>query len=296
MRLRKDAEGKPFTKAFTIEGGHSDILVAEGDHLYFGQFKYTLDLTSVNSPYIDHANERKVTALDISKEDYVDKKAFAQGFANTVKDDVTRGHMGDRQVGLHLITTGGFLDDTWFNRIFWMYSKTWPGFHWARLAPKSGQILVIGDTRTYAVQAYPARVRDSPQFNVAKRGYLLIADRNDNEPIMDSRAWEKDKGIGFLRSAHPQWHQWIPIRMRSMVLAGNKLVVAGSPDILDPQDPMAAFEGRKGSLLRVLDSANGKMLTQCKLDNEPVFDGMIAANGKLFISQKNGNVACFSSK
>jgi hypothetical protein len=32
-----------------------------------------------------------------------------------------------------------------------------------------------------------------------------------------------------------------------------------------------------------------------KLDTIPVFDGLIAANGRLYISQANGTVACLAS-
>ena len=37
---------------------------------------------------------------------------------------------GDRYLGKdHLMATGGLLDDTGFNRIYWTYGNRWPGFY-----------------------------------------------------------------------------------------------------------------------------------------------------------------------
>ncbi len=43
-----------------------------------------------------------------------------------------------------------------------------------------------------------------------------------------------------------------------MVLAGEQLFVAGPPDTVDPKDPMATFEGRKGGSVLVLSAADGQ--------------------------------------
>ena len=46
---------------------------------------------------------------------------------------------GAQDVGLHVFSTSGLLDGSWYNRAFWMYSKRWPGFQLANQAPKTGQ-------------------------------------------------------------------------------------------------------------------------------------------------------------
>ncbi len=296
MATREDAVGKGFSTAFHIEGARSDILVAEGGHIFLNQMKFTPDLKPVDTPYVKHGPDDKTEGLDVSNVDYVEKNPYlAKGFASAAALGVSRGHLGDRDVGLHLFTTGGFLDDSWWNRTFWMYSKTWPGFQIGHIAPKTGQLLVVGDKTTYAVQAYPTRNNHSPMFKVGSKGYLLLAEGNDNEPILDHRSWSRDKGMGFTRSAPPQWHQWVPIRMRSMVSAGENLFVAGPPDVLDPDDPMGAFEGRSGMILRALDASNGKQLAEYKMDSMPVFDGMSVAGGKLFLSLANGELVCWGN-
>jgi hypothetical protein len=77
-----------------------------------------------------------------------------------------------------------------------------------------------------------------------------------------------------------------------MVLAGENLFVAGPPDVVDPDDPMAAFEGRSGAVLRAYSKSDGNALNEQKLDSPPVFDGLIAAEGRLYMSLVDGTVLC----
>ena len=55
-----------------------------------------------------------------------------------------------------------------------------------------------------------------------------------------------------------------------------------------------AWLGMKGGLLWILSAEDGKKLAKYRLDSIPVFDGMAAAGGKLFLSLKDGSVVCFS--
>ena len=150
-----------------------------------------------------------------------------------------------------------------------MYSHTWPGFNISNLAPKSGQLLVIGPEKTYALKAYTSRFALSPALKPETKGYLLVADDNHNEPTMDPRAWGKDKGMGFSRGAPPVWHHWLPVRVQAMVLAGKTLAVCGPPDVLKKDDAMASFEGRMGSALWTLSAENGKITSQQKMPEAP---------------------------
>jgi hypothetical protein len=202
--------------------------------------------------------------------------------------------MGDRRMGMHLAATAGFLDDTWFNRTFWMYSANWPGWYHAHRGAKSGQLLVIGPDNTYALQAFPTRNKQSPLFMPGQKGYLLLADDNSTEPVLDEMTRGATKGMGYTRRKPPVWYQWLPVRIRGMVLAGKQLFVAGPPDIIDPADPMAAFEGRKGAELWAFSKNDGTKLAEMKLDTSPVFDGMAAAYGRLYISMEDGSLLCLA--
>ena len=98
------------------------------------------------------------------------------------------------------------------------------------------------------------------------------------------------KGMGYTRLKPPLWFDWVPVRIRGMVLAGENLFVTGPPDVIDPADPMASFEGRMGAVLRAYSAVDGKMLTEQKLDSAAVFDGLIAAEGRLFLSTMDGRL------
>ena len=91
-----------------------------------------------------------------------------------------------------------------------------------------------------------------------------------------------------------KWQQKIPVRVRAMVLAGPTLFLAGPPDIVSAGDPYAAFEGRRGAVLWAVSTADGRKLAETNLDAEPVFDGMIAAYGRLYLVARNGCVLCFA--
>ncbi len=269
---------------FYVLGANADVLVAEGDFIYMRQKKLTLDLEEV-----------KVEVLS-SK--------------------------GAQDTGLHVFSTAGLLDDSWYNRTFWMYSSRWPGFQLANQAPKTGQLLVVDAEQTYAVRAYYQRNVHSPMFFPGTRGYLLFADANTTEPqivgepgaktpvrwlpqsdysrargnsvmrTLESEAFGLDKMIGYTRAEPPAWMTWLPVRIRAMVKTQEKLFVAGPPDELDPEDPYASFEGRRGARLVAVSSQQGKQLSVCELPSPPIFDGMIAAGGKLFVSLENGQLVC----
>jgi hypothetical protein len=68
--------------------------------------------------------------------------------------------------------------------------------------------------------------------------------------------------------------------------------LAGFIDAIDPADPWANIEGRKGSVLWILSQQDGMALTQYSLETLPVWNGMAAANERLFVSLKNGKLIC----
>ena len=211
-RTRKDAENKPFVPAYHMEGALSDILVSEGGFIYLGQYKLDLSLEEQEVPYILPDPTKKREAMGRVE---LMAAPFVQGMEGMEKDETIqrdwqlRNHpqlmeelakrhggasMGDRKMGRHVFATSGFLDESWYNRTYWMYSETWPGFYIAHRAAKTGQLLCVDDEKTYAVQAYPSRNLQSPLFAPAQRGYLLFADDNKNEPVLPEYTRNVPKG------------------------------------------------------------------------------------------------------
>lgn len=98
--------------------------------------------------------------------------------------------------------------------------------------------------------------------------------------------------IGYTRAEPPLWKTWLRVRIRAMVAAGDKLIVAGPPDELDQKDPYADFEGRKGAKLVTIAAAEGRPIAEIALDAPPVFDGLIAARGRLYLAAEDGTLRC----
>ncbi|MDP6542596.1 MAG: PQQ-binding-like beta-propeller repeat protein [Phycisphaerae bacterium] len=313
-KTRKDAVGKPFIPGYHMEGAFSDVLVSEGGYLYMGQYKFDRSLKQQDVPYALLKPGENAGAMGM--EELLDKP-YAQNVGTQKRDEVVQrqwqlrvwpkqakehkdkygaSNLGERKMGRHVLATGGFLDTAWYNRTFWMYSETWPGFHHANWGAKTGQLLTVDDKNTYAVQAYPRRNLQSPLFTPGKQGYMLFADDNDNEPIIPDYTRGVPKGIGFTRKAPPVWFKWVPLRIRAMVATDKTLFVAGAPDVLDPEDIMGAFEGRKGASLWAVSKTDGKKLAEYKLDFPPIFDGMIAADGRLFVVTIDGSIRCYGAK
>ena len=245
-------------RPFDMDGTKSDILVTDGSHIFLYQMVFDKQLKDVTPPR-----------------------------AST---------LGDRIMGRHLIATGGFLDNTWFDRLFWMYSNRWPGFYYANDAPKAGQILVFDETTTYGLHVFTERLRLSPVFVPGAKGYELFADDNENEPMLAEKSVDREKGPGFSRIAPPKWSKQVPLRAKAMVLAGDKLFMAGPPDVMPEDDPYASFDGRLGAQLWVVSAADGEKLAEYPLDSLPAFDGLIASAGRLYLATDDGKLLCFGKR
>jgi len=169
-----------------------------------------------------------------------------------------------KQTSTRVSSKGALLDDSYFKRIPWQFGRN------------AHSRLVVHDEKT----AYFVRMFDSLQglnpdvyFVPGRKGYLLFAvDRADGKQT---------------------WSQRIRVRINSMVITDDVLFVAGPPDVVDPDDPLGAFEGRKGGILCAIDPASGETTWKHELPVPPVFNGLIAAGGKLYAAMQGGRIACF---
>ena len=148
------------------------------------------------------------------------------------------GARGQRKVDLRLMALSGFRDDTWHDRMFWIYGREWPGRYWATSVPAAGQILVFDETAAYALKAFAERGGMSLKFVPGRAGYTLRADdtRSDLIPQPNANASPEARRRlcrrrrGAHRARPPKWLVKIPVRARAMVLAGETLFLAGPPD------------------------------------------------------------------
>lgn len=236
-----------------MDGAKSDILVSDGADLFLFQERFSGNLKRFPEPMQELGKER--------------------GGFRVFPPAPERGSSAKR-----LISTRGFLDDSYNEGTYWTFSERWPGWdRHMRGVPAYGQILSFDEKRLYGVHVFTESVRVRRGFSPGTKGYRLYA-RDHN--AKDDR-----------------WSVLIPVRVRAMVAAGKKLFVAGPPDVVPDDDPLAAFEGRRGALLWAFSSENGKKLAEvAELDTLPVYDGLIATRGRLYMSLKHRRVVCFGGQ
>ncbi len=149
--------------------------------------------------------------------------------------------------------------------------------------------MVYDGDLAYGIDLYKSRGRDIV-FQPAADSYRLSCFSLKKEPApKPSPKSKKNKSKG----PRPVWQQRVLIRMTALAKTGDVIFAAGSPDTVDEDDPHAAWEGRKGGVLAAFSASDGTKLAEYKLDAPPTWDGLAAANGKLFIARQDGNVCCY---
>ena len=176
--------------------------------------------------------------------------------------------------------TAGLLDDAWFSRTRWHLDDR-----------PYGEYLVFDAASIYAVRARDAMNGTGGFFTPAAEGYQLLA--IEVQRPSGGEAQPPTEPAEKKRAPKPRWSMQIPVRVTSMVLADDTLFAAGHPDVLDPVEPWAAYEGKRGGVLLIISAADGRVLGEHKLDAPPVLDGLAAARGRLLISTTDGKILCY---
>ena len=114
------------------------------------------------------------------------------------------------------------------------------------------------------------------------------------------------KKVRQQRRLVPRWSRELEVTVRAMLLADKTLYVAGPPELLSltgrsigEQDLKAAgdaYDGKLGGMLWAVSAKDGSTLSEHELDSPPVFDGLIAAHGCLFMTTMDGCVRCLGKK
>jgi len=238
------------------------------------------------------------------------------------------------EIGDHLFSRTGFLDDSWFWRSYWVYGKEVDSNYggWFRpghFAP-CGRLMVFDDARVYGFDRKPEYLCNAS----VQEYYLYGADREvAAESIQrvqmasrridaaspsrgaSSSDWAIRKKFSLAAQSAASFH-WaegnLPIQARAMVLAGKTLFVAGPPDVLDeemalrnPDAPairakldaqVAALRGRRGGQILAIAADDGKLLAARELGAMPTFDGMAASQGRLYLTTVDGKVLCLGGE
>jgi len=219
-----------------------------------------------------------------------------------------------------LFTTTGLLEDAWFHRQVWHLGRPGKvgstgkqavnsGSHW-RSGWAVGQLIVFDADRAYAVQSpYTYLKNTKSMWPPTHQGHLhqkyarykpewfptgvwLVA--QENAKPADGQ-WQR-KGNKPLRAGPAQaWKQEIPLQVRAMVLAGDTLFAAGWLDAVGVKPPAGETvpdAANRPAELWVVSPEDGRQVAACDLAAPPVFDGMIAAGGRLYLAGLDGTVRC----
>ena len=199
----------------------------------------------------------------------------------------------------HLFSTSSFLDGREHNRSYRVFgtadfSRTPVAYPWIvakSLAVPYGVTLVFDDETVWGVRR--GEKRREHEYTVFARPRPDASDAESLLPDFATRSGRKEPPRDI-------WATRIPIRPRAMIRAGEMLFVGGTTDEFSPDDSAnsvnAAYKGEGAGLLRVVSSTSGKTLGELQLDAPPVWDGMAAANGRLFVSTRAGTVVCLADK
>jgi hypothetical protein len=202
----------------------------------------------------------------------------------------------------HLYSPAGFLDDAWWHRTYWIVGTStgsgWGGWPRVGNALQSGRLLVADPSAVYGFGRSKYSTGGA-HVGLGDVRYRLYAAERELEPVEQEPqdAGAKRRRRGPNTKVAYRWAQDVPLIARTMILAGDTLFLAGPPDLPDrPDDGLAALYGGKGGVLWAVAATDGAKVADYTLDAPPVFDGMAAANGRLYVVTTDGKVACFAGR
>ena len=216
--------------------------------------------------------------------------------------------------GAHLFSPTGFLDGTWFHRSYWIWGRDhaegaggWPQA--GRHVP-AGRIMVASETEVFGY----GRQREYYQWTTPLAYHLFAAPKAFPEVKRKQPQGQKPKRKqrAVRHQATYRWSHAVPIHVRAMVLAGEALLVAGPPDVVDEEQAYQdwrsraaqerlrrqrdALRGAEGARLWVVAAADGKKQAEVALGAVPVWDGMAVARGRVYLADAKGRVVCLAGK
>jgi outer membrane protein assembly factor BamB len=173
----------------------------------------------------------------------------------------------------HLFTLTDFLDDSWAHRSYWIFGKNCSIATGCSRRDRNlifGRLLVFNESMIYGYGRKQVHWSNQLQDGA----YRLFAVNRDDGKAM--------------------WSKSLKIHIRAMVQAGKVIFIAGPR--MDTSDGQIDLNESRGAVLMAISASDGTELARYQLDSTPVFDGMAAAYGRLYVSMEDGNLLCMSEK
>ncbi len=215
-----------------------------------------------------------------------------------------------------IVTTTGLLEDLWMHRLNWALG----GAKAPSLSSNTpaGKLIVFDAETAVAAQTYYTFLKRTKSMQPATHtghlhqkyvrykpgdfpiGNRLTASANRAPAAAASRRGKTNKKDKKTKPPVPaeeppdkrSWNVKLPLQVRAMLLAGERIVVAGWEDFVGVQ---GADGGEGDVFLWTVSTADGRKLSAQRLEARPVFDGMAAAYGRLYVPLRNGKILCLGS-
>ena len=195
----------------------------------------------------------------------------------------------------HLHGPDGYLSSDTTNRLLWTYAPMYTSPHQgafydlrlSRVLFPSGRILVEDDDTVYG---FGQNHYDRPIAEPGGQWALFAAAKESDVPLDLSAIEYRKLALSGKKSVRFRWWERLPIQVRAMVLTEEVLFVAGP--LGSPLTSRAALQGKTPASLLAVSPSDGSVLAEMTLSSTPVWDGMAAAEGNLYLALANGDVVC----
>jgi outer membrane protein assembly factor BamB len=288
----------PIHGSLVVRNDKVYCLAGRSAHLNGGMYLYVLDLDTGKPvqekklvPNLDSDYESEqglLSDLMVVDRDLMRVRHMAFDADDIEKLAFVKGSSRGPSIKSSLSPIGGFLDESWFNTTVWAMGSA------------RGQVMTFDTTHAFGLLAHKKFGQSCGHdiFRVGQNGYLLFCKSLAGKDGTPNKEPSKGKGRGKGRrktggKTAYLWSSMVPIRGEAILAAENCLYLAGTRDAVDEEDPWAHVEGRKGGVLAVYARADGKKLAEVSLSSAPVFDGMSASSGNVFLVTRDGKINCY---
>ncbi len=195
----------------------------------------------------------------------------------------------------HLHGPDGFLSGDTTNRFVWTYAPMYTSPHQGafydlrlnRMLFPSGRILAEDNDTIYG---FGENRYDKPAAEPGGQWALFAAAKENDMPLDLSARDYRKLALAGKKSVRFHWWKRLPIRVRAMVMTEEVLFVAGP--LGSPLTSQGALEGKAPASLLAVSPSDGSVLAKMTLPSTPVWDGMAAAGGNLYLALANGDLVC----
>ncbi len=192
----------------------------------------------------------------------------------------------------HLYAPGGFLDDTWWHRTYWMYGTAmrsgyggWPQV--GNITPAGRLLALDGGEFIYGYGRMKYRAGAGHVRPDAAKDYKLFAEVLSPPPLKPEDRKKARRGRRRPRGRRVvAWAKPLPFIAKAVVLTRDGLVCGGGASLTET----AAEHGR--GTLWIASREDGSRTAAATLPASPVLDGLAVTDSGIYVCTLAGEVVC----